>query len=67
MALCELPELTLLLLPLLARLAAGDCPCSEAALCQPIRHRPDFEVSTPFARGSDTQGSLRSCALTEQP
>uniref|UniRef100_A0A0G2JDI3 Chitobiase n=1 Tax=Mus musculus TaxID=10090 RepID=A0A0G2JDI3_MOUSE len=46
MALCGLPEFTLLLLPLLARLSAGDCPCSEAALCQPIRHRPDFEAST---------------------
>lgn len=55
MALCDLQELTLLLLllllPLLARLSAGDCPCSEAALCRPIRHHPDFEVSPPLPVG----------------
>lgn len=51
MALCDLPELTLLLLPLLARLSAGDCPCSEAALCQPSHRRPDFEVSAPLPVG----------------
>nr|XP_048309606.1 di-N-acetylchitobiase [Myodes glareolus] len=46
MELSAVPGLThLLLLPLLAlRLSAGDCPCSDAALCRPIRHRPDFEV-----------------------
>jgi hypothetical protein len=38
--------LTLLLRLLALPLAAGtDCPCSEPALCRPIRHRPDFEVS----------------------
>lgn len=52
MALCHLRELTLLLLlPLLARLSAEDCPCSEAALCRPIRHHPDFEVSPPLPVG----------------
>lgn len=68
MALSDLLELTLLLLlPLLERLSAEDCPCSEASLCRPIRHHRDFEVSIPFARRSDTVGCKRSCALTEQP
>ncbi|EDL82422.1 chitobiase, di-N-acetyl-, isoform CRA_a [Rattus norvegicus] len=45
MALSDLLELTLLLLlPLLERLSAEDCPCSEASLCRPIRHHRDFEV-----------------------
>ncbi|CAO2600386.1 Ctbs [Lemmus lemmus] len=46
MALRAVPGLRqLLLLPLLVlRLSAGDCPCSDPALCRPIRHRPDFEV-----------------------
>lgn len=58
MALSDLLELTLLLLllPLLERLSAEDCPCSEASLCRPIRHHRDFEVSIPFARRSDTVG-----------
>lgn len=62
MELSAVPGLTqLLLLPLLAlRLSAGDCPCSDAALCRPIRHYPDFEVSTLSAQRSGTRGQKRS-------
>uniref|UniRef100_A0A8C6QM42 Chitobiase n=1 Tax=Nannospalax galili TaxID=1026970 RepID=A0A8C6QM42_NANGA len=42
-ALCGVPRLAVLLL-LAPRLWARGCPCSEPALCSPIRHRPDFEV-----------------------
>lgn len=38
---------SLLLLPLLLTLslrAGANCPCQDPALCQPIRHHPDFEV-----------------------
>lgn len=40
---------SLLLLPLLLMLplpAGANCPCQDPALCQPIHHHPDFEVST---------------------
>ena len=42
------PRLAPLLLPLLLALPDGaraDCPCQVPALCRPITHRPDFEVS----------------------
>ena len=42
------PGLAPLLLPLLLALRIGlgaDRPCQAPALCLPITHRPDFEVS----------------------
>lgn len=65
-AVTGLPQLLLLMLMAL-RLSARDCPCSDAALCRPIRHRPDFEVSTPSAPRSGRKISRGAHSSVNHP